>query len=130
MSSRNFKNHKVYNISYHVIWIPKYRKHILRDYIDGSLRKYLFEKAININVSIEAIEIMPDHIHLFIKCPPNLSISYIVQQLKGYTSYKLRKEFKYLTKYKSLWTHSYYAETIGLISEKTVRKYIDMQKLI
>ena len=65
---------------------------------------------------------------MFIKCPTTLSISFTVQQLKGYTSFKLRKEFPQLKRYKSLGTHSYYAETIGLISEKTIKKYIEMQK--
>ena len=59
MNNRRFDNHKVYNVSYHIIWIPKYRKHILTDDI---------EKANAINVNIDAFEIMPDHIHLFIKC--------------------------------------------------------------
>ena len=62
-----------------------------------------------------------------LKSNPTLSVSFIVNQLKGYTSYKLRKEFIFLKKYKSLWTSSYFCETIGLISEKTVRKYIKMQ---
>ena len=125
---RERKNHKVYNISYHIVWIPKYRKHILKNHILISLKKYLFEKASELDISIEAHEIMNDHIHLFIKAPTYLSISYIVQQLKGYTSYKLRKEYLQLRKYKSLWTHSYYAETIGFISENTVKKYIENQK--
>ena len=128
MSNRRFDNHKVYNVSYHIIWIPKYRKHILIGNIETAVQKYLFEKANTINVNIDAFEIIPDHIHLFIKCPTTLSISFIVQQLKGYTSFMLRKEFPQLKRYKSLWTHSYYAETIGLISEKTVKKYIEMQK--
>ena len=71
---------------------------------------------------------MDDHIHLFIKARPDLTISYIIQQLKGYTSYKVRKDFPTLKKYKSLWTHSYFIETIELISEKTVKRYIEMQR--
>lgn len=71
---------------------------------------------------------MPDHIHLFIKSKPDITISYIVKHLKGYSSYMLRKQFPSLTKYKSLWTNSYFVETIGLISEKTIRKYIEMQR--
>jgi len=121
-------NHKVFNISYHITWIPKYRKHILTEKIRELTLKYLFEKTISLNISIEAIEVMDDHIHLFIKARPDLTISYIVQQLKGYTSYKIRKEFPSLKKYKTLWTHSYFIETIGCISENTVKKYIELQK--
>ena len=121
-------NHRVYNIAYHITWIPKYRKHILCDNIEESLKLYLFEKAKQLNIKIEAFEIMPDHIHLFIKSNPNLSITFIIQQLKGYTSFKLRKQFPFLKRIKSLWTHSYYVETIGIISEPTIKKYIEMQK--
>lgn len=128
MAYRNTKNHKVYNISYHITWIPKYRKHILKDDIRSAVIKYLFEKAHMLNISIDAYEVMDDHIHLFIKSNSNLSISYMVQQLKGYTSYKLRKDFTSLKKYRTLWTYSYFAETIGLISENTVKRYIEMQR--
>jgi putative transposase len=121
--------HCVYNISYHIIWIPKYRKRILKGYIEEYLKVYLMEKAEQLNIKIEAFEIMPDHIHIFIKANTKLTISYIVQQLKGYTSYMLRKKFPFLKVYKSLWTHSYYVETIGFISEKSIKKYIELQKI-
>lgn len=121
-------NHRVYNIAYHITWIPKYRKHILQNDIEKYLKIYLFEKAEQLNIKIEAFEIMPDHIHLFVKANPNLSIMFIVQQLKGYTSFKLRKQFPFLKRIKSLWTHSYYVKTIGIISEPTIKKYIEMQK--
>ena len=127
MSNRKHAHHTVYNISYHLIWIPKYRKKILTEDVKLSLVEYLFEKAQQIDIIIDAYEIMPDHIHLFIKASPNILISFIVKSLKGYTSFKLRKKFKFLKSYKSLWTHSYYCETIGLISESTVKKYISMQ---
>ena len=65
---------------------------------------------------------MLDHIHLFVKGNLKISASTIVKQLKGYSSYMLRKEFIWLKKYKSLWTHSYYCETIGHISEVAVKK--------
>lgn len=128
MATRVFEKHKVYNVSYHIIWIPKYRKHILIGRIRDSLINHLIKKADELNIKIEAYEIMSDHVHLFIKSNTYMPINKIVQQLKGYTSFMLRKEFPVLKKYKSLWTHSYYCETIGLISEKTIKKYIALQK--
>jgi putative transposase len=71
---------------------------------------------------------MPDHLHVFVKSTPVNSPHFIVQQLKGYTSRILRQEFKNLLKLPSLWTRSYYCETVGHISEATVRKYIEAQK--
>jgi putative transposase len=76
---------------------------------------------------------MPDHTHLFIKSTPVLSPHYIVQQLKGYTSHELRKEFPQLkSKLPTLWTRSYYCESVAPtghpISAETIKKYIDGQK--
>ena len=71
----------------------------------------------------------PDRIHIFIKATPSDSISHIVSQLKGYTSFVLRNEFETIRKrLPSLWTRSFYVETIGHISESVIKKYIDDQK--
>lgn len=127
--NRISRNHKVYNISYHIIWIPKYRKRILNGNLKDDLTLLIQQKCTQLGISLEAYEIMPDHIHIFIKAHPNISVSDIIKQIKGYTSYNLRKKYKWLRKYKSLWTPSYFCETIGLISEQTVRRYIDMQRI-
>lgn len=122
-------NTTVYNIAYHLIWCPKYRRKVLINSIDSRLKVLLIEKATEMGCEIEIQEVMPDHVHIFIKTKPTLAPHYIVQQLKGYTSRVLRKEFKELrTKLPTLWTRSYYCESIGHISEETVKKYIEDQK--
>ena len=70
---------------------------------------------------------MPDHVHLFVVASPTVPISKAVKQLKGYSSYYLKKYFVYLRKYPSLWIRSYFAESVGHISEKTVVKYVVSQ---
>lgn len=122
-------NTSVYNIGYHLIWCPKYRKKVLVGDIEKRFKELLFKKAKEINVSIENIEIMPDHVHLFVKTKPNLAPQFVVAQFKGYTSHELRSEFSTLrTRLPTLWTRSYYCESVGHISEKTVKKYIEEQK--
>lgn len=121
------KRNTVYNISYHIVWIPKYRKHLLKGLIKDRLIEILYEKSDKIGVQIKAIECMNDHIHLFIKTSPVNSIPFIVKSLKGYSSFVLRKEFSLLRKFKHMWTNSYFCETIGFISEDTVKKYISNQ---
>ena len=122
-------NKAVFNLGYHIIWCPKYRRKVLVGDVETRLKELLFEKAAKINVTIENIEIMPDHVHLFIKTTPVNSPHYIVQQLKGYTSRVLRQEFLSLrTRLPSLWTRSYYVESVGHISEETVKQYIENQK--
>lgn len=119
----------VYNIGYHIIWCPKYRRKILSGNIETRLKELLILKSEENGWSLEKIECMPDHIHIFIKGTPSDSISHIVSQLKGYSSSILRKEFPDLKKrLPTLWTRSFYVETIGCISEDTIKKYIENQK--
>lgn len=99
--------------------------------IESRLKDLVIQKSNENGWSIENIEIMPDHLHLFIKATPSDSISHIVSQLKGYTSSVLRNEFELLrTRLPTLWTRSFYVETIGHISESVIKKYIDDQKRI
>lgn len=85
-------NHSIYNVNYHIIWIPKYRRKILIGTLKIELIKALLEKADKLGIKIEKYEIMPYHIHLFIKCMPNINISKIIGELKGYSSYMVNKE--------------------------------------
>ena len=122
-------NKAVYNLGYHFIWCPKYRRKVLIGNIEIRLKELLLLKAKELGISIEKFEIMPDHVHLFIKSNPVDSPHFIVQQLKGYTSRILRLEFPSLkSKLPTLWTRSYYCESVGYISEETIKKYISEQK--
>jgi putative transposase len=122
-------NTTVYNIGYHIIWCPKYRRKVLTGKVEVRLGQLLLKKAEEIGVSIIEMQIMPDHVHLFVKASPVASPHWIVQQLKGYTSHELRNEFESLrTRLPTLWTRSYYVESCGHISEDTIRKYIEEQK--
>ena len=118
----------VFNIGYHFIWCPKYRKKLFVGNKETRLKELFIEKANLIGVNIEVMEVMPDHVHLFIKSEPVDSPHWIVQQLKGYTSKIMREEFSELKKLPSLWTRSYFCESVGHISEKTVKSYIETQK--
>lgn len=122
-------NKAVYNIGYHLIWCPKYRRKVLVDTVAERLKELLCEKAVSIGAHIESMEVLPDHVHLFVKAPPTLPPHYIVQQLKGYSSHELRKEFpKLKSRLPTLWTRSYYCESVGHISQATIRRYIEDQK--
>ncbi len=130
MVSKRWKHSRtsIYNIGYYLIWCPKYRRKVLNEKIAKRLKQLLKEKSKEIDTIIENIEVMPDHVHLFVKTKPIASPHWIVQQFKGYSSNKLRKEFPELkSKLPTLWTRSYYCESVGHISEDTVKKYIDDQ---
>lgn len=122
-------NTVVYNCGYHLIWCPKYRRKVLTGEVEKRLRELLQEKAASLDLRVEQVQIMPDHVHLFVKAPPTFPPHYIVGQLKGYTSRILRQEFDHLrSRLPTLWTRSYYVETVGHISERTIQQYIGDQK--
>ena len=122
-------NKSVFNIGYHLIWCPKYRRKVLVDGKDVRLKELLREKANSMEWTIESMEVMPDHVHLFVKAAPTDIPHWIVQQLKGYSSRMMREEFPDLKRrLPSLWTRSYFCGSVGHISEESVKKYIEDQK--
>jgi len=122
-------SHSVYNCGYHIIWCPKYRRNVLVGDVELRLKELLESKSKEHGWSIEKMEIMPDHVHIFIKATPTDSPAFIVSQLKGFTSFVLRNEFRELkSRIPTLWTRSFYIETVGHISEETIKKYIHEQK--
>ena len=112
----------VYNIGFHIIFCPKYRRKVLTGQVKMRLPELFKIKADELGLDIQDVTIMPDHVHLFLKASPALAPHFIVGQLKGYSSRILRNELP------SLWTRSYYIESVGHISEDTIRKYIEDQE--
>jgi putative transposase len=124
-SSRTAK----FNIAYHLIWCPKYRRKVLINGIDVRLKELLLEKAEDLGITIELIEVMPDHVRLFVKTNPTDNPQQIVLQFKGYASRNLKEEFpKLKSQLPCLWTRSYFCESVGSLSEESIKKYIEDQK--
>ena len=93
------------------------------------LSELLHDKAAELEMTIHALEIMPDHVHLFIEFDPRRGVAEIVNRFKGYTSRILRQEFSSLrSRLPTLWSRSYYAGTVGYVSEAAIKKYIADQK--
>ncbi|HAM53328.1 MAG TPA: IS200/IS605 family transposase [Nitrospiraceae bacterium] len=114
-------------LNYHFIWIPGRRRKVLKDKVEKSLRRLLKEKTKELCLDILAEEIMPDHVHLFVNAPPNLSPDQIMHRLKGYTSRRLRQTYAHLKRMPSMWTRSYFVSTAGNVSSKTIKRYIAQQ---
>ena len=131
MATQRWKTSKtcVFNTAYHFIWCPKYRRKVLQGRIAERLKEILYEKAEELEVEIGSLEVLPDHVHLFVKAKPVHAPQFLANQFKGYSSFLLRKEFPELKKrLPTLWTRSYYVESVGHISESTIKKYIEDQK--
>lgn len=122
-------NSCIYNINYHIIFCTKYRRPVIVDSIEARLKELVNNKCEEIGVDIKAMETMPDHVHLFVSANPTLAPHYIVQQVKGLTSRLLRQEFPSVkSRIPTLWTRSYYCESVGSLSEDAIKKYVENQK--
>ena len=121
----------VYNVNYHIVWSVKYRHKVLKGKIAARFKEIMEQVAEDKEFIIKSIEIMDDRVHLFAAAHPKISPSYIVKMSKGISGRLLLKEFSELKsklRKGKLWNPSYYVETIGHISEETVKKYIEDQK--
>ena len=119
----------VFSLKYHIVWCPKYRRPVLIGDIADRLRGLLVEKTAELGMTIHTLEVVPDHVHLFVEGDPTRCVAEIVNRLKGYTSSVLRREFPSLrSRLPTLWTRSYYAGSVGHVSTTTVERYIAEQK--
>ena len=117
-----------YDLGYHVVWCPKYRRPVLSGRVKARLEELIRRRAAEHDWQIIALEVMPDHVHLFVKAHPKDSPSYVANQFKGLTSRVLRSEFPHLkSRLPTLWSRSYLVATAGALSAETVQRYIQTQ---
>jgi putative transposase len=118
----------VYQTAYHAVWIPKYRKRVLTDAVADRLRGLLSEVAQAKGFEILALEIQPDHVHLFFSAQPAVAPSLAIQWFKGISARSLFAEFPHLRRVLRrghLWAPSFYVGTAGQVSAATIRRYIE-----
>jgi putative transposase len=123
--------HAVTDLKYHVIWVTKYRYKILRGDIAERARELLRQICVAREVTIIRGAVSPDHIHMLVAAPPQLSPSKLVQFMKGRSSRLLQQEFPALRKRywgQHLWARGYYCAIVGAVDEKTIREYIENQR--
>ena len=113
----------VFSLKYHLVWCPKYRR------VDNRLKELIAETAEEHGMTVHTMEVMPDHVHLFVEADPTLSVAEIVNRFKRRSSRILRQEYASLrSRLPTLWSRSYYAGSVGAVSEGVVRRYIEAQK--
>ena len=121
----------VYSCQYHVIWCTKYRRPVLDETLQKRLHHLICSKQTELDFRVCASEVMPDHVHLILENNPKVPITRIVGLLKGYTSRRLRDEFPQLkSRLPSLWTRSQFISSVGCVSLKVVKEYIEDQKSV
>ena len=123
-------SHAVYDIKFHVVWITKYRKSVLYGEVAIRVRDLIREICKSMDVEIIKGHVSKDHLHLLVSVPPHLSVSKLVQGLKGKTSRKLLGEYKRLASQfwgRHLWARGYFVASSGTITDEVIAQYIEMQ---
>ena len=114
--------HAAYQINYHLVWCPKFRRPVLEGEVGKRLAE-LIPPIVEENGG-EVLDLTPVRL-----VSPTIAINQIVFRVKGSTSHQLRKEFPELnSRLPSLWTRSYYAGSAGHVSVETIQRYIERQK--
>ena len=123
--------HAVYDLKYHLVWIPKYRKHILDKEISDYLKATFNKIAEEYGFRIDTMEVMEDHVHIFVEVPPRYSPAQVVQIMKSISAREVFKEFPDLRKQLwagELWNDGYFVRSVGdEVTADVIRKYIEYQ---
>ena len=125
--------HGSYHHQYHIVWIPKYRKRVLK----GKLKVYLEKRLLDIqvhhpDVEIQRYGIQVDHVHVVIVIPPKYAVSDLVGKIKANTSRAIRQQFPWIRQtYRKavFWSPGFFSSTVG-INEKVIMRYVAFQEKV
>ena len=132
MENYRQSSHTTYDLKYHVVWITKYRKPVLKGEIATRLRDLIRLTCKALDVEIIKGNISKDHVHLFVSIPPHISVSNFVQSVKGKSSRKMMSEFKALGRTfwgRHIWARGYFAASSGHVTDEIIMKYIEQQNI-
>ena len=123
--------HSMYRLQYHVVWVCKYRRRILKpgvcSYICKTLPSLLRSMP---GVTVETIGFDKDHVHMVMVIPPKYSIADVMDRLKSQLASRMRKFFPWLEKVywneNIVWSPGYFVSSVG-IDEDTIHNYVEQQ---
>ena len=130
MENYRKSSHTIYDIKYHIVWITKYRKPVLRGEVAERARDLIREICKSKDVEIIKGHVSKDHVHIFVSVPPHISVSQLVQSLKGKTSRKLMMEYKSLNRNfwgRHIWARGYFVASSGNVTDEVIIRYIEEQ---
>ena len=121
----------VYDLHYHLVWVTKYRNMAFNEQIQQALKDKIKEIAKDRDYTVEAIKVMPNHVHILISAKPKVAVTVMVKTLKGITGKWLFNTYPdEMNKYfwhGHIWSHSYYVGSVGNTTEAVIKHYIDTQ---
>ena len=123
--------HAVYDLKYHFVWAPKYRKAILKGEVGEAAKELFRQVAEAYGMEIDTMEVSEDHVHLFLGAPPRYSPARIVQILKSISARELFSRFSWLRQKLwggELWEDGYFVRSVGdAVTAEVIRRYIRYQ---
>jgi putative transposase len=128
MSDQRRGSHTVSRLTVHIVWVTKYRYHVLKGDIQKRCRELIIQICDAEDVKILKGVVSKDHVHMHIEYPPSKSVSELVRRLKGRTSRLLQQENPELQKRywgKHFWAIGYGAWSTGNITEELVSEYLE-----
>ena len=132
MSPIKRTSHAVYDLKYHVVWVPKYRKMILRDELAKGIKTSFQEISERYGFEIDTMEVKDDHVHLFLSAPPRYSPARVVQIIKSISAKMVFKEFPEVKKQLwggEFWSGGYFVRSVGdKVTSEVIRRYIKYQQ--
>lgn len=128
MALERSTRHSRYNLNYHLVAVPKYRRRILKDAVRERLMAVVNEVCAEREWEVLGLEIMSDHMHLFVSCPPKWAPADIAKIIKGVTARRVLQTFPHLSAKGHLWTSAYYIGSAGNVSAEVIQQYIAAQK--
>ena len=124
--------HVVYNLHVHLVFVAKYRRKVFTKEILDDMRGILESVCTDFEAQLVEFEGEDDHVHLLVNYPPKVSISKLVNSLKGVSSRMIRQKNYPSMKQKlwggALWSPSYFAGSCGGAPIEIIRQYIEQQK--
>lgn len=124
MTLERATRHSHYNLNYHLVFVPKYRRSVLKGQVAERLKE-LFERICKEREwVIHGMEIMPDHVHIFLSAPPKWAPSDIAKILKGASARWLLMDYPELRTRGHLWTNAFYVGSAGSVSSDIIGRYI------
>ena len=128
MSEYRSNSHSISRLSAHIVWITKYRYHVLQGDVQKRCRDLLIQICNSENVKILKGVVSKDHVHIHVEYPPSLSISVLVKKLKGRSSHHLQQEFPMLKKRywgQHFWGVGYGVWSSGNITDEMIQEYLE-----
>ena len=123
--------HAVYDLKYHLVWIPKYRKQILDKEISDYIKVIFNMIAERYEFRIDTMEVMEDHVHVFVEVPPRYSPARVVQVMKSISAREVFRKFPDLRNQLwagELWNDGYFVRSVGdKVTADIIRRYIEYQ---